>query len=518
MDSLQLPVVNAFITEWEDDLSYEIEEIFHKSHRSLQISEEILSALFTCPDVYSKTVLWKEGIINLKEAIGRKLDYLSFMLSKIPLDKPPSDDNIEKKLATEDGQNMKDQTNSGQFANITLTDQTSEQHTLPRSADTSFGEPHEQESGEKVYPDEENKRRGTYTREEPILKRKKYEVKQYHPEATYESTEKIVGRSSEKIETVAKRSSEKIETVAKRSSEKIGTVAKRSSEKRETVAKISSKKMETIAKRISEKTEPGTESSSEESNDSSEEEIFKESIGLEMTLPENIIYMGVPQPALFDPERRGFSTEGVFIEDFDEEQKRISIETDRFGIFGLFQKRYNNFPYKNWYLKAGKTVELSLVGQFLTLRIEISDEGCRLDSIRPGEIALPHLLESQNGGNYLQQHGSTLLRIRLFEEQMEPRIATGEHRNELSKSYSTPKCKTEDSLVLVRPDRVIRLKYGEEEESFSDEPVDGQLFSGTLFHLVLNGAPQTSERFITESCCIENVRLLLQKCGLVNCG
>ncbi|GFR25170.1 retrovirus-related Pol polyprotein from transposon 17.6 [Trichonephila clavata] len=36
MDSLQLPVVNAFITEWKDDPSYEIEEIFHKSHRSLQ--------------------------------------------------------------------------------------------------------------------------------------------------------------------------------------------------------------------------------------------------------------------------------------------------------------------------------------------------------------------------------------------------------------------------------------------------------------------------------------------------
>ncbi|GFS54336.1 uncharacterized protein TNCV_4808511 [Trichonephila clavipes] len=45
MDSLQLPVVNAFITEWEDDLSYEIEEIFHKSHRSLQCSETFLAAV-----------------------------------------------------------------------------------------------------------------------------------------------------------------------------------------------------------------------------------------------------------------------------------------------------------------------------------------------------------------------------------------------------------------------------------------------------------------------------------------
>ncbi|PRD28973.1 UNVERIFIED_CONTAM: Protein CASC1 [Trichonephila clavipes] len=83
---------------------------------------------------------------------------------------------------------------------------------------------------------------------------------------------------------------------------------------------------------------------------------------------------------------------------------------------------------------------------------------------------------------------------------------------------ATPHQNEEDSLVLVRPDRVIRLKYGEEESSFSDEPADGQQFSGTLFNLVLNGARQTSERFITESCCIENVRLLLKKCGLVNCG
>ncbi|GFS54348.1 hypothetical protein TNCV_4808581 [Trichonephila clavipes] len=58
---------------------------------------------------------------------------------------------------------MNDQTESGQSANTTLTDQTSDEHTLPRTEDTSFGEPHDQETSEKVYPEEDNKRRGTYT-------------------------------------------------------------------------------------------------------------------------------------------------------------------------------------------------------------------------------------------------------------------------------------------------------------------------------------------------------------------
>ncbi|GIX78370.1 protein CASC1 [Caerostris darwini] len=58
MDSLKLPVVNSFISEWEDDSSYDIEEIFRKSHLCLQ------------------------GIENLKEAILTKLNYASFMLLK----------------------------------------------------------------------------------------------------------------------------------------------------------------------------------------------------------------------------------------------------------------------------------------------------------------------------------------------------------------------------------------------------------------------------------------------------
>ncbi|GFR25172.1 protein CASC1 [Trichonephila clavata] len=430
---------------------------------------------------------------------------------EIPLDKAPSGDDIEKKLETEDGQNMNDQTESGQSANTTLTDQTSDVHTLPRSEETSFGESHEQEMSEKVYPEEENKRRGTYTispsqikghlvdlneyllvggllhfdflevpklttfkngftyiyREEPILRRKKHEVKQYNLEATYQRAEKIISNSSAKLETVAKISSEKRETTTKRSSEK----------------------METIAKRISEKTETAAESSSEESDDSSEEENFKESIGLEMTLPENIIYMGVPQPALFYPERRAFSTEGVSIEDFDDEQKRISMETDRFGIFGLFQKRYINFPYKNWHLIAGKSVELSLVGQYLTLKIEISDEGCRVDSIKPGEMVLPDLL-----GPIVWMTPDQIIQAWKYNHKMEETIynsmallcseydfSRSKWNHELppdsiALNYRRATLQKEEkySPVLVRPDRVIRLKYGEEEASFSDEPEDGQ--------------------------------------------
>ncbi|GBN97528.1 hypothetical protein AVEN_130156-1 [Araneus ventricosus] len=47
------------------------------------IVDDITSAIFTCPEVYAKTRLWKEGIENLKKAIGRKLDYASFMLLKV---------------------------------------------------------------------------------------------------------------------------------------------------------------------------------------------------------------------------------------------------------------------------------------------------------------------------------------------------------------------------------------------------------------------------------------------------
>ncbi|CAL1269423.1 unnamed protein product, partial [Larinioides sclopetarius] len=103
--------------------------------------------------------------------------------------------------------------------------------------------------------------------------------------------------------------------------------------------------------------------------------------------------MDIPQPALFRPEENAFSIEGIALEDYDEEESKITFETDQFGIFGLFQKMYYNFPYKSWRLSGGKIVELSLVGKCLSLRIAISEEGCRLESIKPGKIVASELPE-----------------------------------------------------------------------------------------------------------------------------
>ncbi|GIX78368.1 protein CASC1 [Caerostris darwini] len=270
-------------------------------------------------------------------------------------------------------------------------------------------------------------------------------------------------------------------------------------------------------------------------------------------LPKNVLFVDVPIPARYCPKNKGFLTEGINLEDYNDEERWITFETDLFGIFGLFQKRYFNFPYKLWKLQGGKTVELSLTGKCLSLRIEISQEGCRVKSIKPGKFDVSELLKSDDWmtpEELLQK--LCLVGINMIYKRKDHKLVGLSPKNyqleeltynsmallseEYDFSWSKWNCKLPPggialnyeradqrkeerlNLALIRRERVIQLKHGEEMMEFNNEPVDEQKFSGTLFDLVLQEPPKEPHKFIAQSGCKENVRLLLRKTAILSCS
>ncbi|GBM43941.1 Protein CASC1 [Araneus ventricosus] len=644
MDSLKLPIVNAFISEWEDDPSYEIESIVQTSHRCLQIVDDITSAIFTCPEVYAKTRLWKEGIVNLKKAIGRKLDYASFMLLKdaylhldaksqnmefgfsegqitlclwanihravrrhgmerngfrfwIPphlaaedcvvrilrLSFPPALDLLS--LAKEDEEQEEDVMAEGQFKSneliqenkeIVLEDIPSEETLNAENAVNLENE------GEKTVANNPGKEAAENTN--PTTTEQKSDAK-VSPEVTFTpSGGEQAAENGEKSDGDDKYSLDATYAIPSEPKEKLLDlneyflvggllhfdfleVPKLTVRKNDLTyiyreePKLKPKKCEpkpfhpflTLPEDLSSEKEVQTKKTQEtrqdESADSDSEEsiqtvseTIKESIVLRAPLPRNVALMDVPQPALFRPEENAFSTEGIALEDYDEEENTITFETDQFGIFGLFQKLYYNFPYKSWRLNGGKIAELSLVGEFLSLRIAISEEGCRLESIKPGKLVdseLPgtasvvwmtpeQLIQKLLKDGINIAYGTKASKF-IGISQKKTKLEEGVYNNIalLSKDYDfswskwnrklpsggialnyrhvSERKKVKYNLVLIRRERTVKLKQEEEMETFSNEPADSQEFSGTLFHLVQGSSPETLQEIAGRSGWIQNV-------------
>ncbi|XP_055938129.1 dynein axonemal intermediate chain 7-like [Argiope bruennichi] len=555
LDSLKLPMVNTFITEWMDDSSFEIESIVQTSHCCLQMVDEITSAIFKCPEVYAKTRLWNEGIINLKNAIGRKLDYASFMLLKdayLYLDQK--------------SQNMEYGFSEGQitlclWANIyrsirrrgmerngfrfwippDLADEDCAVRILhlcfPPSLETLYlAKEDEEQAGE--MPDEET------LNDKNDISLENEEEKNVGGNTENEACEKgnlntmekksdaNVSSESADIPPAGEQETENVEESDEKDQYSIDVTGTTPSEPEKKflnlneyflvggllhfdlleVPKLTFRQngltyihreepklrrmryepepfylipttSENLGSEKDVKIEKSLETHEEEpaDTDSDSASVSGSEEGVQTPTENRKNIVGLHMPS----EENAFSADDIALVDYDEEERILTFETNGFGIFGMFQKRYYNFPYKSWRIYGGKIIDLYLHGKFLSLRLEISEQGCRLESIKPGKIVASELLPSTDWMTPDQ-----LIEKSKLEQDVYNSIALLSKDYDFSSSkwnsrlpsggiavnylHVSERKKEKYDLVLIRSDRTVRLKQSEEMETFSSEPANSQ--------------------------------------------
>nr|XP_042896158.1 uncharacterized protein LOC110282058 [Parasteatoda tepidariorum] len=141
-----------------------------------------------------------------------------------------------------------------------------------------------------------------------------------------------------------------------------------------------------------EKDEVKVPSSSTEETDALEGVEKVQSNSGEAILPNKAIFWETPKPSRLCPENNRFASEGIYDVEYNPENKEVSFKTSQFGTFGFFQRRHLNLSYKTWYFSAGDIPELSLKGQYYSIKIRISSQGCQLLSLNPNNDYIPSKL------------------------------------------------------------------------------------------------------------------------------
>lgn len=101
-------------------------------------------------------------------------------------------------------------------------------------------------------------------------------------------------------------------------------------------------------------------------------------------LPDFIIWFEPPLVAHWIPEKKIWSTEGVYDVKYNEEKQNITFRTTRLGIHGLGAFKFINIPFQSWELKpetgrsAGGGVVLTISAaivqaEFIVRVFELSD-------------------------------------------------------------------------------------------------------------------------------------------------
>uniref|UniRef100_H2ZH40 Uncharacterized protein n=1 Tax=Ciona savignyi TaxID=51511 RepID=H2ZH40_CIOSA len=107
-------------------------------------------------------------------------------------------------------------------------------------------------------------------------------------------------------------------------------------------------------------------------------------IGLTFTLPQDVMFFEEPQVAKWDPTDKHWKTSGITDTNYDEENRKLSLKTQEFGIFSLMQDSHLNMPFQSWELKPkGNSVVLTITAAIAEVAIEVKGTECRL--VAPAE-------------------------------------------------------------------------------------------------------------------------------------
>ncbi|KAE9523387.1 hypothetical protein AGLY_015939 [Aphis glycines] len=81
------------------------------------------------------------------------------------------------------------------------------------------------------------------------------------------------------------------------------------------------------------------------------QEALKKLAMINIKLPENVLWFENPKPAMWNEEKKNWTTEYIYDIRFNEEKQTISFRAGRMGSFGLAVNRYTNFPFQSWEIR-----------------------------------------------------------------------------------------------------------------------------------------------------------------------
>ncbi|XP_076313506.1 dynein axonemal intermediate chain 7-like isoform X2 [Tachypleus tridentatus] len=261
-----------------------------------------------------------------------------------------------------------------------------------------------------------------------------------------------------------------------------------------------------------------------------------------LKLPSSFLYLGQPNPVVWDNHKRRWITSGIYDVKYDEDEGCLSFKSAQFGIIGAMLNKYSNLPYQSWELKPGKSpnsVSLSITGAAVLLQFEILNSFCKIVHLQHGEKSIfPELC---NKWMLPQAAVKELSRIGI---NVNPRYDVTDCIGVTGKDVETEewvyhcmalvcqaftfmwsrwnggsgkdcivmkfceKNSTEDEdmsaqgtypLILITPERATILKCLELSEAFSDEPLDDLQFYGDLYHLLMGRASISAKELIADS-------------------
>lgn len=474
MDCFQLPVVNAYLSEWKDEDNFDEALIFEKCRTCLKIIDMLNFAIEVCVHATEhQRDLWREGISNLQETVVEKLNYLSYILLKNGEKYiNPKSGNIE--YGTKDNDDdclitlclwaniyaaVRKQGMSKLGFSFKLPMDIVQENCVVRILHTHFNQVSLQKQIPEGKIEKDRKAVDAYVPEDENVSEDASEVIQA-TEATFEITE-----HEKEMETVENQcdlndeaknenlnEAERITSITEKENEMLQAMQRKLSASEDKTQVITKEQLSNIQfpgfdpDRMPPLVEPGVRIVDADeyfivggdfhfdlctaprlnvrvgdityihrekaklrrihykrkivpprklSDDTPyivtvyENNRFQheldDAIFVQLKLPKKVMYLSIPEPARYFPEKSGYSKNCIFCEDYKKDSSQISFKTNQFGTFVMLQKKYLNLPYKKWMLKASDDVMFSLSGSKLEIDIRVSIHGYTVTFLHPDD-------------------------------------------------------------------------------------------------------------------------------------
>ncbi|XP_072311106.1 dynein axonemal intermediate chain 7 [Eucyclogobius newberryi] len=105
-------------------------------------------------------------------------------------------------------------------------------------------------------------------------------------------------------------------------------------------------------------------------------------VGVSVTIPDNVMFLEKPQVARWDATGKQWTMDGITEVVCSEEESKISFKMDSFWPFVLVQDTYANFPFQSWELKplGQDSAVFTIKGALINISITVQGNQCMLQA------------------------------------------------------------------------------------------------------------------------------------------
>ncbi|XP_070551634.1 dynein axonemal intermediate chain 7-like isoform X2 [Ptychodera flava] len=258
-------------------------------------------------------------------------------------------------------------------------------------------------------------------------------------------------------------------------------------------------------------------------------------VGLNFTLPENVLFSEEPQMAYWSPEGKHWRLDGFADMKYDEDGRTVSVKTINFGALTCTQDKHINMPFQSWELrpKQANNALLTIIAALVEIEIEIKEGLCcfrqpedsetkpELENIKDKWVTPKELIQLlySAGVNVFpttesKKYVSISEKEDLTEEGVYQQMAlTASHfafswskwnaesgtekivvqgtellQDEpvIERRKQKRKEKDEWSLLMISSQRAMKLRMTEFDDQFTEDFAEGTEFHADLYHMVLD--------------------------------